>query len=226
MKPFKFLFHLVVCICLIFSATINAQSLFTGKVTYNITINKTDNDIEVTTNGSQILLHMKVPDGNFVDIISDRYSKQQVMVTHKEKSYMNLTVYTVEKLTNMMRHSGKIVAAPIISETRTTGESKKILGIMCEKLIQEDGNGTVVIWAAKTLGSLAFNGVPFIPVPTLMNSDAASYFPLEMIATNPKGDEIFVMKTKEVNPVSIDKSAFALPTDYILVEYPMPKDSK
>ena len=218
---------ILIAICtLLFIPRIHAQTIYSGKVSYNITINDVANDVDVTTNGAEILLHMKLQNGREVDIKSDRYGKKQVMILHNQKSFINLTVSTVEKLTSMMKRVGKIVEAPIISETRKTGESKKINGYICEKLIQEDGSGTVEIWATNTLGSLAFSGVPFIPLPTLMNSDAASYFPLEIMSKNTDGSEVFIMKTNDIKPGAIDESVFAIPTGYELSELPTQPNTK
>lgn len=218
---------ILIAICtLLFIPSIHAQTIYSGKVSYNITINDVANDVDVTTNGAEILLHMKLQNGREVDIKSDRYGKKQVMILHNQKSFINLTVSTVEKLTSMMKRVGKIVEAPIISETRKTGESKKINGYICEKLIQEDGSGTVEIWATNTLGSLAFSGVPFIPLPTLMNSDAASYFPLEIMSKNTDGSEVFIMKTNDIKPGAIDESVFAIPTGYELSELPTQPNTK
>jgi hypothetical protein len=212
---------ILIAICtLLFCSHINAQTIYSGRVSYNISINDVANNVEVTTNGSEILLHMKLANGKEVDIKSDRYGKKQVMIMHTQKSYINLTVSTVEKLTKMMNRVGKVVVAPIISETRKTGESKKINGYICEKLIQEDGSGIIEIWATNSLGSLAFSGVPFIPLPTLMNSDAAAYFPLEIMAKNTDGSEVFIMKTNDIKPGVIDESIFAIPAGYELAELP------
>ena len=218
---------ILTAICsLLFIQHTSAQTIYSGKVNYKITINDVSNDVEVTTNGAEILLHMKLENGREVDIKSDRYGKKQVMILHNQKSYMNLTVSTVEKLTKMMNRVGKVVVAPIISETRKTGESKKINGYICEKLIQEDGSGTVEIWATNTLGSLAFSGVPFIPLPTLMNSDAAAYFPLEIMSKNTDGSEVFIMKTNDIKPGAIDDSVFAIPMGYKLSELPTQPNAK
>lgn len=218
---------ILIAICtLLLIPSIHAQTIYSGKVSYNITINDVANDVDVTTNGAEILLHMKLQNGREVDIKSDRYGKKQVMILHNQKSFINLTVSTVEKLTSMMKRVGKIVEAPIISETRKTGESKKINGYICEKLIQEDGSGTVEIWATNTLGSLAFSGVPFIPLPTLMNSDAAAYFPLEIISKNTDGSEVFIMKTNDIKPGAIDESVFAIPIGYELSELPTQPNAK
>jgi hypothetical protein len=218
---------ILIAICtLLFIPRIHAQTIYSGKVSYNITINDVANDVDVTTNGAEILLHMKLQNGREVDIKSDRYGKKQVMILHNQKSFINLTVSTVEKLTSMMKRVGKVVEAPIISETRKTGESKKINGYICEKLIQEDGSGTVEIWATNTLGSLAFSGVPFIPLPTLMNSDAAAYFPLEIISKNTDGSEVFIMKTNDIKPGAVDESVFAIPTGYELSELPTQPNAK
>lgn len=218
---------ILIAICtLLFIPRIHAQTIYSGKVSYNITINDVANDVDVTTNGAEILLHMKLQNGREVDIKSDRYGKKQVMILHNQKSFINLTVSTVEKLTSMMKRVGKVVEAPIISETRKTGESKKINGYICEKLIQEDGSGTVEIWATNTLGSLAFSGVPFIPLPTLMNSDAAAYFPLEIMSKNTDGSEVFIMKTNDIKPGAIDESVFAIPTGYELSELPTQPNAK
>ena len=218
---------ILIAICtLLFIPSIHAQTIYSGKVSYNITINDVANDVDVTTNGAEILLHMKLQNGREVDIKSDRYGKKQVMILHNQKSFINLTVSTVEKLTSMMKRVGKVVEAPIISETRKTGESKKINGYICEKLIQEDGSGTVEIWATNTLGSLAFSGVPFIPLPTLMNSDAAAYFPLEIMSKNTDGSEVFIMKTNDIKPGAIDESVFAIPTGYELSELPTQPNAK
>ena len=218
---------ILIAICtLLFIPRINAQTIYSGKVNYKITINDVSNDVEVTTNGAEILLHMKLENGRKVDIKSDRYGKKQVMIFHNQKEFMNLTVSTVEKLTSMMRKVGKVVGAPIISETRKSGESKKINGYICEKLIQEDGSGTVEIWATNTLGSLAFSGVPFIPLPTLMNSDAAAYFPLEIMSKNTDGSEVFIMKTNDIKPGAIDDSVFAIPMGYKLSELPTQPNAK
>jgi hypothetical protein len=218
---------ILIAICtLLFIPSTNAQTIYSGKVNYKITINDVSNDVEVTTNGAEILLHMKLENGREVDIKSDRYGKKQVMIFHNQKEFMNLTVSTVEKLTSMMRKVGKVVGAPIISETRKSGESKKINGYICEKLIQEDGSGTVEIWATNTLGSLAFSGVPFIPLPTLMNSDAAAYFPLEIMSKNTDGSEVFIMKTNDIKPGAIDDSVFAIPMGYKLSELPTQPNAK
>ena len=45
---------------LLFCSHINAQTIYSGKVSYNITINDVANDVDVTTNGAEILLHMKL----------------------------------------------------------------------------------------------------------------------------------------------------------------------
>ena len=218
---------ILTAICsLLFIQHTSAQTIYTGKINYKITINDVSNDVEVTTNGAEILLHMKLENGREVDIKSDRYGKKQVMILHNQKSYMNLTVSTVEKLTKMMNRVGKVVVAPIISETRKTGESKKINGYICEKLIQEDGSGIIEIWATNSLGSLAFSGVPFIPLPTLMNSDAAAYFPLEIMSKNTDGSEVFIMKTNDIKPGAVDESVFAIPTGYELSELPTQPNAK
>ena len=217
---------LIALFTLLFCSHINAQTIYSGRVSYNISINDVANNVEVTTNGSEILLHMKLENGREVDIKSDRYGKKQVMIMHNQKTFMNLTVSTVEKLTGLMKKVGKVVAAPIISETRKTGESKKINGYICEKLIQEDGYGTIEIWATNTLGSLAFSGVPLIPLPTLMNSDAASYFPIEIMAKNTDGSEVFIMKTNDIKPGAIDESVFAIPAGYELAEIPTQPNAK
>ena len=217
---------LITLFTLLFCSHINAQTIYSGRVSYNISINDVANNVDVTTNGSEILLHMKLGNGKEVDIKSDRYGKKQVMIMHNQKTFVNLTVSTVEKLTGLMKKVGKVVAAPIISETRKTGESKKINGYICEKLIQEDGYGTIEIWATNTLGSLAFSGVPFIPLPTLMNSDAASYFPIEIMAKNTDGSEVFIMKTNDIKPGAIDESVFAIPVGYELAEIPTLPNAK
>ena len=109
---------ILIAICtLLFIPRIHAQTIYSGKVSYNITINDVANDVDVTTNGAEILLHMKLQNGREVDIKSDRYGKKQVMILHNQKSFINLTVSTVEKLTSMMKRVGKVVEAPIISET-------------------------------------------------------------------------------------------------------------
>jgi len=217
---------LITLFTLLFCSNINAQTIYSGKVSYNITINDVANDVEVFTNGSEILLHMKLGNGKEVDIKSDRYGKKQVMIMHTQKAFMNLTVSSVEKLTGLMKKVGKVVEAPIISETRKTGESKKINGYICEKFIQEDGSGIIEIWATNTLGSLAFSGVPFIPLPTLMNSDAAAYFPLEIMAKNTDGSEVFIMKTNDIKPGAIDESVFAIPAGYESSDFPSQPNAK
>ncbi len=79
---------------------------------------------------------------------------------------------------------------------------------------------------SNTLGSLAFSGVPFIPLPTLMNSDAASYFPIEIMAKNTDGSEVFIMKTNDIKPGAIDESVFAIPVGYELAEIPTLPNAK
>lgn len=217
---------LIILFTLLFCSHINAQTIYSGRISYNISINDVANNVDVTTNGSEILLHMKLENGKEVDIKSDRYGKKQVMILHNQKAFMNLTVSTVEKLRSMIKKAGKVVEAPIISETRKTGESKKINGYICEKLIQEDGSGIIEIWATNALGSLAFSGVPFIPLPTMINSDAASYFPLEIMAKNTDGSEVFIMKTNDIKPGAIDESVFAIPAGYESSELPTQPNAK
>lgn len=94
---------------LFFCSHINAQTIYSGRVSYNISINDITNNVEVTTNGSEILLHMKLENGKEVDIKSDRYGKKQVMIMHTQKTYVNLTVSTVEKLTSLMKKLVKLL---------------------------------------------------------------------------------------------------------------------
>lgn len=52
---------------------------------------------------------MKLENGKEVDIKSDRYGKKQVMIMHTQKTYVNLTVSTVEKLTSLMKKLVKLL---------------------------------------------------------------------------------------------------------------------
>ena len=59
-----------------------------------------------------------------------------------------------------------------------------------------------------------------------MNSDAASYFPLEIMSKNTDGSEVFIMKTNDIKPGAIDESVFAIPTGYELSELPTQPNAK
>ena len=54
---------LITLFTLLFCSHINAQTIYSGRVSYNISINDVANNVEVTTNGSEILLHMKLENG-------------------------------------------------------------------------------------------------------------------------------------------------------------------
>jgi len=115
---------------------------------------------------------------------------------------------------------GKGFQAPIISEPIRTGETKKILNYTCEKMVDKSDGNTTEIWVTDKIGYLAFIGSPIIPLPSLLNSDAATFFPLEIRSINSDGDTVMKLTAQEITTEKPIDAEFAVPTDYSPFSFP------
>ncbi len=198
---------------------INAQEVFKGSVTYELSTDDADIPLKLTTNGDKIKASITMAMGT-MDMITDKNAKEQTMVMHSQKMYMQLTTQRLEKMKTMMSSMGKGFQAPIISEPVRTGETKKILNYTCEKMVDKSDGNTTEIWVTDKIGYLAFIGSPIIPMPSLLNSDAATFFPLEIRSIDSDGDTIMKLTAKEISTVKPLDTEFAVPADYSSFSFP------
>jgi hypothetical protein len=84
---------------------------------------------------------------------------------------------------------------------------------------KSDGN-TTEIWVTDKIGYLAFIGSPIIPLPSLLNSDAATFFPLEIRSINSDGDTVMKLTAQEITTEKPIDAEFAVPTDYSPFSFP------
>ena len=69
---------------------INAQEVFKGSVTYELSTDDADIPLKLTTNGDKIKASITMAMGT-MDMITDKNAKDQTMVMHSQKMYMQLT---------------------------------------------------------------------------------------------------------------------------------------
>lgn len=198
---------------------INAQEVFKGSVTYELSTDDADIPLKLTTNGDKVKATITMAMGS-MDMITDKNAKEQTMVMHSQKMYMQLTTSRLEKMKSMMSSMGKGFQAPIITEPVRTGETKKILNYTCEKMVDKSDGNTTEIWVTDKIGYLAFIGSPIIPMPSLLNSDAATFFPLEIRSIDSDGDTIMKLTAKEISTEKPSDAEFAVPADYSPFSFP------
>jgi hypothetical protein len=198
---------------------ISAQEVFKGSVTYELSTDDADIPLKLTTNGDKIKASITMAMGT-MDMITDKNAKEQTMVMHSQKMYMQLTTQRLEKMKTMMSSMGKGFQAPIISEPVRTGETKKILNYTCEKMVDKSDGNTTEIWVTDKIGYLAFIGSPISPMPSLLNSDAATFFPLEIRSIDSDGDTIMKLTAKEISTEKPLDTEFAVPADYSPFSFP------
>ncbi len=218
MKPF--LFSLILMMSISANALyINAQEVFKGSVTYELSTDDADIPLKLITNGDKVKASVTMAMGT-MDMITDKNAKEQTMVMHSQKMYMQLTTSRLEKMKSMMSSMGKGFQAPIITEPVRTGETKKILNYTCEKMIDKSDGNTTEIWVTDKIGYLAFIGSPVIPMPSLLNSDAATFFPLEIRSIDQEGETIMKLTAKEISMEKPGDAEFAVPADYSPFSFP------
>ena len=199
--------------------SICAQEIFKGSVTYELSTDDGDIPLILTTNGDKVKASISMAMGK-MDMITDKNAKDQLMIMHSQKMYMQLTTKRLERMKSMMSSMGKGFQAPIISEPVRTGETKKILNYVCEKMVDKSDGNTTEIWVTDKIGYLAFIGSPIIPMPSLMNSDAATYFPLEVHSMNQEGDTIMKLTAQELSTEKPLETEFIVPADYSQFSFP------
>lgn len=216
----SFLFSLILMMSISANALyINAQEVFKGSVTYELSTDDADIPLKLTTNGDKVKASITMAMGS-MEMITDKNAKEQTMVMHSQKMYMQLTTSRLEKMKSMMSSMGKGFQAPIITEPVRTGETKKILNYTCEKMVDKSDGNTTEIWVTDKIGYLAFIGSPVIPMPSLLNSDAATFFPLEIRSIDAEGETIMKLTAKEISTEKPNDAEFAVPADYSPFSFP------
>lgn len=216
----SFLFSLILMMSISANALyINAQEVFKGSVTYELSTDDADIPLKLTTNGDKVKASITMAMGS-MEMITDKNAKEQTMVMHSQKMYMQLTTSRLEKMKSMMSSMGKGFQAPIITEPVRTGETKKILNYTCEKMVDKSDGNTTEIWVTDKIGYLAFIGSPVIPMPSLLNSDAATFFPLEIRSIDAEGETIMKLTAKEISTEKPNDAEFAVPADYLPFSFP------
>ena len=203
----------------VYTDFITAQEVFKGTVTYELSTDDGEFPLKLTTNGDKVKASVTMAMGT-MDMITDKNAKDQTMVMHSQKMYMQLTTQRLEKMKTMMSSMGKGFQAPIITEPVRTGETKKILNYICEKMVDKSDGNTTEIWVTDKIGYLAFIGSPIIPLPSLLNSDAATFFPLEIRSINSDGDTIMKLTAQEIITEKPIDAEFAVPADYSPFSFP------
>lgn len=201
------------------SVSLRSQEAFKGSVTYVLSTDEAEMPLKISTNGSKLKASITMAMGT-MDVIMDNQAKDQTMIMHSQKMYMQLTAKRLERLKSMMGSMGKGFEAPLITEPIRTGETKKILNYVCEKLIDKSDGNTTEIWVTDKVGYLAFSGSPLLPMPSLLNSDAATFFALEIESKDKDGDTVMKLTAKEVSLTPPGEADFTVPADYAPFSFP------
>ena len=213
------IFLLLFCVSLVGFSKSEAQEAFAGTVKYAFSADDNDMNLTMATNGNKLKVSISLGMGD-MDLITDKNGKEQTMIMHGQKMYMTLTASRLEKMKTMMSSMGKGMSSPIVSEPVHTGETKKILNYVCEKLVDKGPDGTTELWVTDKLGFLAFTGSPMVPMPSLQNTDAATYFPLEIRSLDKDGETLMKMTAEEISLKKPAEADFSVPADYTQFSFP------
>lgn len=197
---------------LLFAVHMQAQQPFAGTVIYSMKSKDIEKDLSMSTNGRKTRITMSTGMGE-ADIVIDNANRQQMVIMHAQKMYMQMNSAMIGRIKGMMAQAG-MPDAPTLGEPRHTGKTKKILGYICELLEEKNESGSTEIWVTDKLGSFGFAGSPIIPLPIMGNSDAATFFPLEIISRNEKGEEILHLEATKLDEKAPAESSFMPPPDY------------
>jgi Domain of unknown function (DUF4412) len=157
------------------------------------------------------------PKGTTVSIFDS--TKREITVLMPDKK-----MYMVNKLPDPKKLEE--AAAKTQVEFVRTGETEKILGYRCEKVLITSKDSSTEAWGAEGMGtfmSLVGRGPMGGPASKSAWEDALAehgFFPLRSVRRNKAGKEISRTEAVSVEPQSVPASSFAPPEDYKKFEMP------
>jgi hypothetical protein len=198
------------------SAVLSAKS-FEGKIRLQMTAegNKTM-FLNYFFKESLMRTDMEVGKGQFTSLV-DTVKREITILMPDQKMYM------VRPMPETSKREGGEPSRD--AEIIRTGETEKILGYKCEKIIIKSKEGTSDVWGAEGIGS--FVGVNSNPMgkPAPRNAWETAladrgFFPLRMVHRDISGKERMRMEAVAVEPQSLPASIFAIPEGYQKFEMP------
>jgi hypothetical protein len=160
---------------------------------------------------------MEVGKGQFTSLV-DTVKREITILMPDQKMYMVRPMPEPAKRDASEAPSGG-------TEIIRTGETEKILGYKCEKIIIKSKEGTSDVWGAEGIGSfLGVNSNPMgKPAPRNAWETALAdrgFFPLRMVHRDISGKERMRMEAVAVEPQSLPASTFAIPEGFQKFEMP------
>jgi len=200
----KIIYATLSLILLLLSGNTFAQTVFEGKVVFNVEANGTKQVMDYYAKDKKF--RMEIPDqGGY--IIFDTQSFNMYIVMDEQKMYMVSSM-----------NSSTTGSAGSITKT---GETKKILGYDCEKFLFEQDGSKGESWMTKGLGSFMFFSQSQTELADwqkeILNE---GYFPLQMTEYDDNGNAESTYNVIEVTPKELSSDMFAVPASYQKLDMP------
>jgi hypothetical protein len=171
--------------------------------------------------GGLFRIDMELGNGKAAESIIDPVKREMIMVMPEQRMYM------VMKMPEPQKPAATATATPPSDvEFVRTGETDRILGYKCEKIIVKTKNGEAEIWGAEGLGvfqGMSRGGPMGRPAQKSAWETALGehgFFPLRMVSRDKSGKEQMRMEAVAIDPKSLPDSLFAPPADFQKLEMP------
>lgn len=196
-----------------FVASINAQSGFEGRIKFNINTEGKSTNIDYFVKGNKFAMKTQEA-GQDANMIFDMGEKKMLIVMNDQKMYMEMPMDLSQKMDEAVAEKDVKI--------NFTGETKKIKGYDCEKMIAESKDGKSIAWVTKDLGSFMFMENPMGGGQSEWQKQFAGkgFFPMEMTAYDENGKENVKMEVVEVEKKSLDSNMFTVPSGYQKFQMP------
>jgi hypothetical protein len=156
--------------------------------------------------------------GAYITLFDPAKPGEIITLMPDQKMYMVTKLFDPKKVEQ--------AAAQAQPEYVRTGETEKILGYRCEKVVVTMKDIATEAWGAEGLGTfmaMGKGGATNSSAPKSSWETALAehgFFPLRSVSRNKAGKEITRLEAQSVESQSLDASFFAVPADYKKFEMP------
>jgi len=185
-------------IIFLFTGSLIAQDTFEGKVVFEVQDVSEQQVMDYYAKDKKYRMEMPDKGGT---ILFDSNKLMMYVLMDKEKMYLESQMMSLS-----MGGAGSV---------SKTGETKTILGHVCEKFVfeQEDLSGEA--WMTKDLGAFMFFMESQQDMPSWQNEIIdAGYFPLQVTQYSKREDKKSVYNVIEVTPMELSDDLFVVPPSY------------
>ncbi len=188
-----------------------SAATFEGQIEMSISEGRQTHHVSYQSKEGRMRISMPLPEMGEATAIVDFEAGRMLMLIPQMQAYMEIPFdVTMGQAQARTTHAG---------ELQNTGETKQILGYTCTKYLYDDREGQVEIWATDQLGQFMSlpQGNPLqggAPKAGWENAIEGDFFPMLLVAVNPRGQERMRLEVTGVKKLSLPDSAFAPPADY------------